>query len=93
MSRARHTSGGPLGVLVSAAAAVAVRPRLWLTALRQARVMARRRWWRRRPFLPVPGDDYLRFRLATMYGDDVRMDRRDVVEYLEWCRRWPAVSR
>lgn len=73
-------------------AAVVRRPDLWRTALRQARRTAPAGWWRRRPFLPLPGGDYLRFRLLTQYGSaDARPTPADVVSYLEWCRSWDAV--
>lgn len=69
------------------AVAVARRPQLWATALRQMRRTAPRGWWRRRPFLPVPGGDYLRFRSITHYGTpDHRPEPDDVVDYLAWCR-------
>ncbi len=69
--------------------AVVRRPRLWPTALRQARRTAPARWWRRAPFLPVPGGDYLRFRLLTQYGDaNATPDPGDAIAYLEWCRDW-----
>jgi hypothetical protein len=69
--------------------AVARRPSLWPTALRQARRMAAPGWWRRRPFLPVPTAGYLHFRTVTQYGsDDVTPAPGDVVAYLEWCRAW-----
>ncbi len=88
-----------------AAALVAVRPPLWPTAARQAVRLARPRWWRRPPFLPVPDRDYLRFRFETQYGtrqdgpgqDGVRWatrpDPRDLVTYLEWCREMPEPRR
>jgi hypothetical protein len=69
-----------------AGALVATHPRLWATALRQARRLARPRWWRRAPWLPLPDADYLRFRFETQYGN-APADPRDVVAYLEWCRR------
>jgi hypothetical protein len=71
--------------------AVARRPALWPTAVRQARRTARPGWWRRPPFLPLPGGEYLRFRLLTQYGD---VDRTpvpaDAIAYLEWCRAWDS---
>ena len=71
------------------AAAVAARPRLWATALRQAVALAPARWWRARPPLPTPHPAYLRFRLVTQYGDaSHRLDPADVVAYLDWCRRY-----
>ena len=68
---------------------VLARPSLWPTALRQARRLARPRWWARAPFLPVPDPDYLRFRFETQYGSDGRPDPRDLVVYLEWCAQEP----
>ena len=50
-------------------------------------------WWKRRPFLPVPSGDYLRFRLVTQYGDDSHgWDPDDVVRYLAWCKSWDAAA-
>ena len=65
-------------------AALARRPLLWPTALRQARAMAPSGWWRRRPFLPVPTADYLALRAVTQYGDAGRAPAAvDVIAYLE----------
>ena len=44
--------------------------------LRQLRRSARRDWWRRPPFLPVPSADYVCFRLITQYGDPAAQRRR-----------------
>ena len=64
------------------------RPRLWGEALRSVPRLARRHWWRRPPFLPLPDPSYLRWRVATAYGDAAAAVRRhDVIAYLEWCRR------
>jgi hypothetical protein len=69
--------------MTSAVLAVVVRPWLWSSALR----LAPRGWWRRRPFLPMPDRDYLRFRLVTQYGDPEHVpDPDDVVAWLQWCR-------
>jgi hypothetical protein len=68
----------------SVVGAVAARPRLWPTALRQARRLVPSRWWARAPFVPVPDRDYLRFRLTTQYGD--------VVSYLAWCAQMRQVG-
>jgi hypothetical protein len=77
-----------------AAAAVAVHPSLWWTAIRQVFVLATPRWWTRAPFLPLPDPAYLRFRLVTAYGDPDRApEPHDVVTYLHWCRGWrPATD-
>jgi hypothetical protein len=71
-----------------AALAVGRHPSLWATALRQVVVLAAPGWWRRRPFLPLPDADYLRFRLETAYGGagDREPGPADLVTYLRWCR-------
>jgi hypothetical protein len=76
--------------LVGTVAAVAARPTLWATAVGQVRRLAAPGWWRRRPFLPLPDPDYLRFRLTTAYGDDRRPEPEDVVTYLQWCKAFPV---
>jgi hypothetical protein len=73
------------------AVAVAARPSLWPTALRQVRRTAPRGWWRHAPFLPVPSGPYLRFRLVTQYGSvDHSPTPDDVLNYLAWCRHQGA---
>lgn len=68
--------------------AVAKRPSLWLTALRQWKRTTPAGWWRRAPFLPVPSRDYLAFRMVTQYGDaNHRATSADVLNYLAWCRQ------
>jgi hypothetical protein len=70
------------------AVAVARRPGLWSTALGQARALARRRWWARPPFLPLPDRRWLAFRLETQYGDARHPPvPDDVITWLEWARR------
>jgi len=67
--------------------ALARRPALWGTALRQTVRLARPGWWRRRPFLPLPDAGYLRFRMITAYGEPDRVPAPDdVLTYLRWCR-------
>lgn len=73
--------------------AVVVRPVLWPTAAVQVWRLARRGWWRRPPFLPLPTREYLDMRLVTQYGgtpEEARAAVRagDVVDYLRWCRQW-----
>ncbi len=75
--------------MIRSVLAVVRRPSLWATALRQARRTTAPGWWKRRPFLPVPSGEYLRFRLLTQYGEaDAVPDPADTVAYLEWCRSW-----
>lgn len=66
--------------------AVAMRPWLWITAVRQALRLAAPGWWRRPPYLPRPDDAYMRFRLETQYGDRRDPEPDDLVTYLEWLR-------
>jgi len=69
-------------------AVVARRPGLWVEALRAAPHLARRGWWRRPPFLPLPDGEYLRWRAATAYGaPDAPVRPEDLVGYLRWRRR------
>lgn len=69
----------------AAVVAVAARPRLWPAALRQARALVPAGWWRRRPFLPVPDREWLRFRMTTAYGDaDAPVDVDDLLVWLAW---------
>jgi hypothetical protein len=76
------------------AAAVAARPGLWGTAVRQCRRTAPPGWWRRAPFLPVPSGDYLRFRLVTQYGDEnAPIAPPDVIDYLSWCKQQDRLGR
>ena len=66
--------------------AVARRPTLWATAVRQMLLLAPKGWSRRLPFLPLPAPDYLAFRTVTQYGtSDHTPTSKDVVEYLLWC--------
>ena len=70
--------------------AVAAHPSIWWAGLAAVGRMARTRWWRRWPFLPLPGESYWHFRLVTAFGGtgtEQAMTGRDVVAYLRWCRR------
>lgn len=67
--------------------ALALRPHLWSTAVRQLLLLTPSGWWRRPPFLPLPDSEYLAFRMETMYGDGAASPvASDVIAYLEWCR-------
>ncbi len=47
-----------------------------------------RDWYRRPPFLPLPPDSYLRWRMETAYGDgDAEPTVSEVARYLSWARR------
>jgi hypothetical protein len=74
-------------VVVRCAVLVARRPSLWTTAVRQFGRGVPRRWWARRPYLPLPPKDYVRFRLQTQYGSvDHHIEAADVLNYLSWCK-------
>lgn len=80
--------------MVGVAAALSLRPALWLTAVTQLLALAPTGWWRHRPFLPAPDPAFLRFRLQTYYGDPEREpEPADAVAWLEWCRRYRQVTR
>lgn len=69
--------------------AVLRRPRLWGEALRALFAMAPRAWWSQGVRLPVPDPEYVRWRRATAYGSaQSRPAGRDVVDFLEWRRRF-----
>ena len=76
-------------------AAILRRPRLWRTAAVEARRLVPRRWWARRPFLPVPDRAYLAFRAETQYGGpgDHPLEPDDVVTWLAWCREHEGIRR
>jgi hypothetical protein len=77
-----------------ATGAVARRPRLWPTAVSSAIALVPNRWWRRRPFLPIPDRNWLRFRMVTAYGGDGGSpDPADVITWLEWRRNTPSPGR
>jgi hypothetical protein len=79
--------GGDVRIVVMA---VLPRPWLWWSGLSALARLARRGWWHRAPFLPVPGEAYWHFRLVTALGgsgDSAALTRADVVAYLQWCRR------
>jgi hypothetical protein len=73
---------------VRAAVALVRHPALWPTAVTQVLRLAAPGWWRRPPYLPLPGPAYLAFRQETAYGDDRDPEPHDVIAYLRWCRKW-----
>ncbi|MEM7274443.1 MAG: hypothetical protein AAF547_15265 [Actinomycetota bacterium] len=92
MAGTAATGGLPAGLLVRA---VGPRPDLWPTAIRAGLSLAPRGWWRRPPFLPLPAEDWLRFRTVTAYGGAPaaaagRLRPEDVVTWLEWRRDFPS---
>jgi hypothetical protein len=59
-------------------------PRLWPEAARALWAVRRRRWWARRPFLPVPPTEYLVWRSSTAYGDAMPVPVEDLSSFLAW---------
>ncbi len=81
------------GWMVRVAVAVAVRPWLWSVAVSQKFRLDGRGWWRLPPFLPVPADQYYRFRAITQYGNpEAPPTVADVVVWLSWVRRFPKAG-
>ena len=84
---------GPRAAM-AVAVAVARRPSLWVTAVRQWRRTTAAGWWRRPPFLPLPSRAYMRFRLETQYGaPNARVVPDDVLNYFAWCKRHERLMR
>ena len=64
-------------------------PSLAVALVRVGWRFRRRHWWRRAPFLPLPSQEYLHWRMHTAYGDGEHVpEADDVVRYARW-----AVSR
>jgi hypothetical protein len=79
--------GRDIAVVLSA---VVVHPSVWWAGATALARLARRGWWRRPPFLPVPGEAYWAFRLVTAFGgtgEEAVLRGDDVVAFLQWCRR------
>ena len=72
---------------VRLAARAALRPRLTLDLLGALWAFRRLEWWRRPPFLPLPDQDYLRWRMYTAYADEHAVPPADdVVRFARWRR-------
>ena len=69
------------------------RPGLWCTALKQARVLAKPGWFTRPPFLPLPDKKYMAFRTLTSTGTPGSPNAREIIIYLDWCKRQYALAR
>lgn len=82
-----RTASSVTGFGAQLVVAIARRPTLIPTAVRQARRMIPRRWWASRPYLPVPRADYLEFRQVTLSGSGDGLPKvADVILWLDWCR-------
>ena len=64
-----------------------IHPRLAIDLIRTAWAFRRRRWWTRFPWLPLPDQAYLRWRMYTAYGDEAAVPpAEDVVRFARWRR-------
>jgi hypothetical protein len=64
------------------------RPGLLLPLLSSAWTFRRRDWFRKPPFLPLPPQDYIAWRLYTAYGDEeATPPATDLARYLAWAAR------
>jgi len=64
-----------------------VNPRLALDLLKAAWAFRRRGWFARSPFLPVPDQTYLRWRMYTAYADELAVPPvQDVIGFARWRR-------
>ena len=70
--------------------AIIRRPYLWVAAITQLWRMRDKGWYKSFPFLPLPNEEYLRFRIVTAYGheDPSKYFISDLVTYFKWCRGW-----
>jgi hypothetical protein len=50
----------------------------------------RNQWYARFPFLPLPAQDYVRWRMYTAYGDEAAIPPADdVIAFAKWVGRQP----
>ena len=65
-------------------------PFLAIDLLRVAWRFRHRHWFRRFPFLPLPAQSYLRWRMYTAYGDERAVpSAEDVIAFARWVGRQP----
>lgn len=83
-----RAAGKAVARMVFSACSVLVR-RPWLvpTAVRVGLGLVPRRWWRHRPFLPLPDRNWLAFRQEVAYGEKGAIPSgEDLADYLAWAR-------
>jgi hypothetical protein len=65
-------------------------PTLGVALLRTAWRFRSRGWYARFPFLPLPDQTYVQWRMHTAYGDhDAVPPLEDIVRYARWAARAP----
>jgi len=64
---------------------ILIRPRLWWTTIGAFFSLVPKRWWMRRPFVPIPDRDVVAWRVTTAYGrGEMTLVWDDVLSYLDW---------
>ena len=65
-------------------------PALAIDLLRVAWRFRHRHWYKRFPFLPLPAQSYMRWRMYTAYGDETATPpAEDVIAFARWVGRQP----
>jgi hypothetical protein len=76
-----------LSLSLRLALASVARPSDGLALLTVAWRFRRRGWYARFPFLPLPSQDYVQWRMHTAYGDHHAIPpAEDVLRYARWAR-------
>ena len=82
-----------LKLLTDVARLLVVRPGLWVTAFRQLCNLAESGWWKRLPFLPIPNQDLIEFRIKTQYGSlETETEAADVLAWLLWSKEFQQLK-
>lgn len=75
------------GLILALTLRALVNPRLAVDLLRTGWAFRRRGWQGRFPFLPVPDQAYLRWRMYTAYADEGAVPPvEDVIAFARWRR-------
>jgi hypothetical protein len=75
------------GFLLRLTGRALINPRVAIDLLSMSWAFRRREWWRQAPFLPLPDQTYLDWRLHTAYGDEVQVPPvEDVLRFARWRR-------
>ena len=79
-----------LSLSLSLAVRALLNPALAVDLLRVAWRFRHRHWYRRFPFLPLPAQSYVRWRMYTAYGrEDAVPPAHDVIAFARWVGRQP----
>lgn len=67
-----------------------VNPALAVDLLRVAWRFRHRHWYKRFPFLPLPAQSYLKWRMYTAYGDENTVPPvDDIIAFARWIGKQP----